>query len=856
MMDGNEDSVMEAVSANEGATWNLLNVSTFSASLSNSEQYLGPELLRDPNDGLHAVWVLDNSSGTGVFGGDVISIFYSSRSLSSSWATPMVVATMSVIDFPIVSAAIDSSGTIQMVYGNDLHDSGGGNGGERLWYISKSSGGIWTQPAILWSETSAPTTAVATVVNKQNQFVVALATVNILSNTENLAFDTLSAGTWSGWDTVWTAVPGGSGFPPPLEAAMAVGSNNSLHVLLMLNFDSDLDSTDLLYLSNSGGTWQQDGQWLNANRPYQANIAVDNQNKVHVIWSGATEVPGPLTLYDLDTQRLYATDDASGSWSPVQEIRALGWNLGAGTFGFNPGQSAIDMTALNWSATTGDRGNGRLSYFKLPMAFSTYLSDLAPPSGLMATPLNQDRIQLNWQPSISTATTSLYSIYWDSGTGILSDAHLLAMVSSSSFQYVTQPLVSGDTYYFVVRAVNSSCFENTDDSNKASAVAVDTVSADVSAEIETPQAGLKIDGDRVTVEGNLIRGGDAEVGGILFQYRASTVAPWIDISPTELDHPNPATEPPYFVHWDVTGLAAGDYELQAAATSVSNVSDPSPPGIFVTVDHNAADLNFDETAYGNGIQKVQSVYGSVTNTIAVGDVQPGVSAQISLPSGALGVSSTTLTVLTAPTGTPAIPSALASSGIFLKITLGSGQTQLLGGQTAAVTVSYPDTDNNGIVDGTQAQADKLALYAYDAGSGTWERLPTTLDTADKTITGQTPHFSYFGLLAAAPPTLSNVEVYPDPWVPNDGKADDGKPYSPGDPTSGIVFDNLTQSVKIQIYTVTGELVWDCSTQSSSGKIQWDGRNNAGREAASGGYLAVITDTATGAKAVRKIAIIR
>ena len=51
-------------------------------------------------------------------------------------------------------------------------------------------------------------------------------------------------------------------------------------------------------------------------------------------------------------------------------------------------------------------------------------------------------------------------------------------------------------------------------------------------------------------------------------------------------------------------------------------------------------------------------------------------------------------------------------------------------------------------------------------------------------------------------------------------------------------------------------MWEKVTDASSGKVQWDGRNNSGRDAASGGYFAVVTDTATGNRVVRKIAIIR
>jgi hypothetical protein len=52
------------------------------------------------------------------------------------------------------------------------------------------------------------------------------------------------------------------------------------------------------------------------------------------------------------------------------------------------------------------------------------------------------------------------------------------------------------------------------------------------------------------------------------------------------------------------------------------------------------------------------------------------------------------------------------------------------------------------------------------------------------------------------------------------------------------------------------LVWKKTTNDTSGKLQWDARNNDGKDTASGGYIALIIDTATGQKTVKKIAIIR
>ena len=99
-------------------------------------------------------------------------------------------------------------------------------------------------------------------------------------------------------------------------------------------------------------------------------------------------------------------------------------------------------------------------------------------------------------------------------------------------------------------------------------------------------------------------------------------------------------------------------------------------------------------------------------------------------------------------------------------------------------------------------------------------------------------------------------VYPVPWVPNDGRDDNGKPFSSADPNSGIVFDSLTANAKVEIFTISGELVWRREVTGSTGRIQWDGKNVSGKDVASGGYFAVVADALAGSKVTRKIAIIR
>jgi len=257
---------------------------------------------------------------------------------------------------------------------------------------------------------------------------------------------------------------------------------------------------------------------------------------------------------------------------------------------------------------------------------------------------------------------------------------------------------------------------------------------------------------------------------------------------------------------------------------------------------------------GASQQKRMEVYGTVANKVELG-AESGAVLSVTLPAGAVAAASATLKAVSNPSGAPAAESALLCAGQNFELTLENGQTQL--NEPAALVLQYPDADDNGYVDGTEIRADRLGLYYYDTTGAKWARLAgSALNSGAKSVTAQTSHFSLFGLFAPAAANLSNVLVYPVPYVPNDGNADNGKPYSATDPDSGILFDNLTQAVKIEVYTLSGELVWKRATDSSGGKLRWDGRNAGGREVASGGYFAVITDPVAGSTAVKKLAIIR
>ncbi|MFI5345310.1 MAG: kelch repeat-containing protein [Elusimicrobiota bacterium] len=495
-------------------------------------------------------------------------------------------------------------------------------------------------------------------------------------------------------------------------------------------------------------------------------------------------------------------------------------------------------------------GDGAATAYDSTVTARTRSEVPLPPGALTAAPQSGAAILLTWSASPSPYVT-LYRLYV--GTGAVNYAAPYAVLPSSVAQFLTPALSTATLYRFGLRAYGDCGGEEPNTNVVASATPLlDTTG--LRAEIKVPQSGKKVNGNRVTVMAEIVAGDPARARDVRFQYRtaSSTFSAWLDIPATDSQHPNPAPTAPYFVHWDVTGLAAGSYELRAIATATDATADPSPATVVIGVD--SVNPDSDESLVGGSQKKAETVYNGAARTVSTADSGSGTVADVTLPSGVVAASTDTLSVQINPAGAPAAPK-LDSAGQTLQITLGSGQTSLNG--SASITLHYADADDDGIVDGTHLRANRLSIYSYNVAAGEWRKeSASVVDKTAKTITATTPHFSLFGLFATAASDLTSVLVYPVPWVPNGPDPNAGKTFNSADPTSGIVFDGLTDAVRVQVYTVSGSLVWESMTGSSGGRIQWDGRNRSGRDVASGGYIAVITDQGSGAKVVRKIAIIR
>ncbi|MBI4424946.1 MAG: T9SS type A sorting domain-containing protein [Elusimicrobia bacterium] len=165
-----------------------------------------------------------------------------------------------------------------------------------------------------------------------------------------------------------------------------------------------------------------------------------------------------------------------------------------------------------------------------------------------------------------------------------------------------------------------------------------------------------------------------------------------------------------------------------------------------------------------------------------------------------------------------------------------------GGARATIVIPYPDADGDGVVDATTLSVGTLVLSVLSEGGSSWSALPdSAVDRVNRVVQGSVEHFSIFAILGGAPAAdLSNVRIYPNPFLPGQGHA-------------RVNIVNLPVNASLRIYTLSGQLV-DRLDSSTSGQAAWDGRNESGRSAASGIYWLVVEGA--GGKRTLKIAVER
>jgi len=187
--------------------------------------------------------------------------------------------------------------------------------------------------------------------------------------------------------------------------------------------------------------------------------------------------------------------------------------------------------------------------------------------------------------------------------------------------------------------------------------------------------------------------------------------------------------------------------------------------------------------------------------------------------------------------TPKIKKSISSAWELLAIN--TNNEAQLPTTTLTIFITYPDAGLS------QNEEEKLRIYRLNENNNRWEMIPgEIIYPEDNMIRVTITTLSTFIVALPSYPasTLTNVKVYPNPFKPTQGH-------------NKITFEGLEDNVKIRIYKITGELVYEEEYPSTNGYEYWYVTNDHGEPLASGVYIYVI-EGSNGEKAIGKIAIIR
>ena len=169
---------------------------------------------------------------------------------------------------------------------------------------------------------------------------------------------------------------------------------------------------------------------------------------------------------------------------------------------------------------------------------------------------------------------------------------------------------------------------------------------------------------------------------------------------------------------------------------------------------------------------------------------------------------------------------------------------------AEIVIPYFDDNNDGIVDDTDIKVDDLLVCKLNPIGNFWSVVddrPVKIDKQNKVVRLYTKEFSIYMLSGGTggwAEDLSNVVVYPNPFVGNDGKLENGEFNTESEEYKNINFVNITKNSKLYIFNVSMDIVFEeekIQEKANYGKYRWDMKNKNGQNVASGMYYYLIKD---------------
>jgi len=163
-------------------------------------------------------------------------------------------------------------------------------------------------------------------------------------------------------------------------------------------------------------------------------------------------------------------------------------------------------------------------------------------------------------------------------------------------------------------------------------------------------------------------------------------------------------------------------------------------------------------------------------------------------------------------------------------------------KSVRIVVPYTDTNQDSIVDGTNIHEDNL--FVARLVNSRWQKITTSVPIKDQNvIVADVNSFSVFCVLGSVTKTnLLNAHCYPNPYEITKHRGLD------------ITFTDITKNSKIQIFTISGDLVKTIQETDGRGWVKWNLRNESNEEVVSGVYIYLITDTSGNKKSNRLMII--
>ncbi len=214
---------------------------------------------------------------------------------------------------------------------------------------------------------------------------------------------------------------------------------------------------------------------------------------------------------------------------------------------------------------------------------------------------------------------------------------------------------------------------------------------------------------------------------------------------------------------------------------------------------------------------------------------PGPTTIINVPSGAFNTA-VTIAIQT-PSVSPACKfppgQSFSDPGVDVELSVSSG---IEPSSNVGISLSYAGASLP-----TETNQSGLFIARCDTNVGVWIPLASNTDTSKSLVTAQTDRFSFFKVLAyALPSSVKDVEISNNPIRPARG-------------ITSTTLSNLPANARIRIYTISGLIVKDITTD-ASGTTTWDATNQSGRRVASGVYF--VFAQSAGTKKTFKIAVQR